>query len=199
MKYVITTPRLGLRRWKESDLPLVIAMNQDKEVMLYFPSTLSAEESLEFFLRIQRQIEDLGFGLWAVEKLDSKEYIGFTGFSIPAFESFFTPCVEIGWRLRKEYWGRGYATEAALASLTHGFEKWEWDRIVSFTSVFNLPSERVMQKIGMTKQGEFEHPSLPNGHRLCRHLLYEIRRDQAIGKNEIYSGFNSIDLGRVHE
>ena len=177
MKYIISTERLGLREWKGSDVDPCVAMNLDKEVMKYFPAIMNEEETRAMLKRIHARFSESGFGFYAVEKKSNNEFIGFTGFGIPVFESFFTPCVEIGWRFKKAEWGRGYATEAASACLKYGFENLLFDKIVSFTSVLNLNSERVMQKIGMKKIGEFDHPFIDATHRLCRHVVYEIRNE----------------------
>jgi RimJ/RimL family protein N-acetyltransferase len=151
-------------------------MNKDDEVMQYFPSVLTDEETIAMINRIRAHFEKHGFGLFALEKLSSKEFIGYTGFMIPSFESSFTPCVEIGWRLRKEDWGKGYATEAAKACLHYGFEVLGFEKIYSFTATINSRSEKVMQSIGMVKEGEFDHPKIALDHPLCRHVLYTIEK-----------------------
>jgi len=176
MEYIITTERLGLRRWTEDDYLPFAKMNKDKEVMQYFPSLLTDEETTAMINRINLHFEKHGFGLFALEKLSTKEFIGYTGFMVPSFESSFTPCVEIGWRLRKEDWGKGYATEAAKACLRYGFEVLGFKKIYSFTSTINLRSEKVMQSIGMIKEGEFDHPKIALDHPLCRHVLYTIEK-----------------------
>ncbi len=175
-KPCITTERLCLRHWKESDFTLFAVMNADEDVMRYFPSTLSDNETAAMIARIQAHFVTHGFGLFAVEKLDTKEFIGYTGFMVPRFESFFTPCIEIGWRIRKEEWNKGYATEAATACLQHGFQTLRFDKVYSFTSAINHPSEKVMQKIGLKKEGEFDHPAIAPGSPLCRHVLYKIEK-----------------------
>jgi RimJ/RimL family protein N-acetyltransferase len=172
--YIISTKRLGLRKWKDSDILPFAEMNADPEVMKYFPNIFSEAETRSMVKRIQSHFGRNGFGLFAVEIKATGEFIGFTGFSIPGFESFFTPCVEIGWRYKKEFWGRGYATEAARACLTYGFETLQLKRIVSFTSPLNVNSERLMKRIGMNYAGDFDHPLIRKDHVLCRHVLYEI-------------------------
>jgi RimJ/RimL family protein N-acetyltransferase len=171
---LIQTSRLILRPWQPADLPPFAAMNADPGVMRYFPSTLSPEQSAAFLNRIETHFNNHGFGVFALEEISSGDFIGYCGFMIPAFRAWFTPCVEIGWRLRPTSWGRGLATEAARACLAHGFGKLGFSRIYSFTATLNLPSERVMQRIGMRKEGEFDHPHLEKGHPLCRHVLYRI-------------------------
>ena len=176
MKYIITTERLGLRRWIDDDFLPFAKMNKDLEVMRYFPSLLNDEETTAMMGRIKAHFDKHGFGLFALEKLSTKEFIGYAGFMVPSFESYFTPCIEIGWRLRKEDWGKGYATEAAKACLHYGFETLRFDKIYSFTSTINLKSEKVMQAIGMIKEGEFDHPKIALDDRLCGHVLYSIKK-----------------------
>ena len=113
--------------------------------------------------------------MYAVEKRSTNEFIGYTGFMIPDFVSFFSPCVEIGWRIKREEWNKGYATEAAKACLGYGFDKLKFDEVYSFTSILNLPSEKVMQKIGMMKLSEFAHPKLSLDHPLSPHVLYKYK------------------------
>lgn len=129
--------------------------------------------------RIGQQFIAHSWGLYAVELLETRTFIGFTGFSIPRFESYFTPCVEIGWRYAKAAWGKGLATEAAAACLVYGFNSLGFDRIVSFTSEINECSIQVMQRIGMDFVGEFMHPNIDRGHVLCKHVLYDIKRPVA--------------------
>jgi ribosomal-protein-alanine N-acetyltransferase len=155
-------------------------MNSDEDVMKYFPAMLNRSETIAMMQRIDYHFEKNNFGLYTVEEKKSGTFIGFTGFSIPAFESFFTPCVEIGWRYQKEYWGQGFATEAAQACLQHGFNTLGFQQIFSFTSTLNLPSENVMKRIGMIKTGEFDHPNINITHRLCKHVLYCIDKPVAI-------------------
>lgn len=122
-----------------------------------------------------------GFGLWAVEAVDVADFVGFVGFSIPGFQAHFTPCVEIGWRLAFEHWGRGYATEAARAAVDCGFRRFGLEEIVSFTVRANWRSGRVMERLGMTRSAadDFEHPRLLPGHPLRPHVLYRLKRPVA--------------------
>ncbi|MFN8357597.1 MAG: GNAT family N-acetyltransferase [Spirosomataceae bacterium] len=173
--FVITTPRIGLRPWKDSDQAPFIQMNADPRVMEFFPSCLSADETLAMIERIQQFIKTNGFGFWAAELLQTQQFIGFIGLSMPRFEASFTPCVEIGWRLMPEFWGQGLATEGAAACLTYAFEQLNLNEVVSFTTVTNLRSMRVMQKIGMKHILNFMHPSLPINHPLSEHVLYQIQ------------------------
>jgi RimJ/RimL family protein N-acetyltransferase len=172
----LTTDRLLLRQWRDSDREPFAALNADPAVMEHFPRLVTREESDALIDRTAASIADHGWGLWAVEVRETGEFIGFTGLSIPTFEAPFLPGVEIGWRLAKGAWGNGYATEAARAALDFGFGPAGLSEILSFTATTNLPSQRVMQKIGMTYAEDFDHPRLPAGHRLQRHVLYRITR-----------------------
>lgn len=174
--YIISTNRLGLRLWTAADIPPFVDMNRDANVMRYFPALLSEQETHAMVQRIQTGFANNGFGLYAVELKNTNEFIGFTGFSIPRFESFFTPCVEIGWRLKHAAWGKGYATEAAKACLHYGFNTLGFDKVYSFTAAVNTPSENVMKKAGMIKAGEFNHPLLAPDSLLCRHVLYTMQK-----------------------
>jgi RimJ/RimL family protein N-acetyltransferase len=170
--YILSTARLGLRRWAPSDLEPFCQMNQDPEVMRYFPRLYTPEESAGMIKRIDAFFDETGYGLYALELRSTGEFIGYTGFSRPSFEHWFTPCTEIGWRLKQDAWGRGYATEAALACMDHGFRTLELNEVYSFTAVLNTRSEKVMQKIAMIRLGEFDHPKVEAGHPLQRHVLY---------------------------
>jgi RimJ/RimL family protein N-acetyltransferase len=176
--YILTTARLYLRKWLPSDIPPFATMNKDKAVMQYFPKTLTDEETVEMVTRINAHFEKHGFGLFAVENKLTKAFIGFTGFAIPSFKSFFTPCVEIGWRYKNEVWGQGFATEAAIACLHYGFETLRFDKVFSFTAMININSEKVMQRIGMTRIGYFDHPKIEKSSVLCRHVLYRITKEE---------------------
>jgi RimJ/RimL family protein N-acetyltransferase len=175
---IIETARLKLRPWRDDDLEPFAAINADPRVMEFFPSRLNREQSDAVATRIRDRFERHGYGLWAVELPELAPFIGFVGLSVPSFEAHFTPCVEIGWRLACEHWGRGYASEAALAVLEFGFNDLRLDEIVSFTTTTNQRSMRVMERIGMarTPEDDFDHPSLVEGHPLRRHVLYRISR-----------------------
>ena len=157
----IETERLILRSWKPEDLPLFIAMNKDEQVMRYFPAILSDGETMAFYKRIQDEFNQKGWGLYAVEIKSTGEFIGYVGLH------------EIGWRLAADYHNKGYATEAAR-SVFQLAKKPGIERLFSFTAKINAPSERVMQKIGMVKAGEFNHPKLSDASPLCVNVLYEI-------------------------
>lgn len=178
----ITTERLLLRQWYEEDLAPFAALNGDPEVMRYFPATLTPAESDEFARYIQGLIALQGWGLWAVEVRGGAPFVGFVGLNRPRFEAHFTPAIEIGWRLDRPYWGRGYATEAAAAALAFAFDELGYAEVVSFTSLLNKPSIRVMRRLGMTHDpaDDFDHPALADGP-LRRHVLYRIRRESPTG------------------
>lgn len=170
----LTTRRLVLRRWRESDREPFAALNADPEVMRYFPAPLTRAESDALVERAARHFDEHGFGPWAVEVIGGPPFIGFVGLSNVAFAAPFTPAVEAGWRLRREAWGRGYAAEAAAAALEYGFGALGLAEIVSFTVPANLRSRRVMERVGMRRDagGDFDHPRLPPGDPLRRHVLY---------------------------
>lgn len=176
MIYLETT-RLRFRDWEEADLIPFNNMNADKEVMRYFPKTLSAEESHLFYEAIISEIEECGYGLYAVDEKESNEFIGFIGFHKASFEADFTPCIEIGWRLKKEAWGKGYATEGAAACLHYGFTEKGFQDVYSFTAEINLPSQNVMNKIGMNFIKHFDHPRLQDESPLKKHVLYHIKQN----------------------
>src|SRR5262249_12885494 len=159
----LQTERLHLRRWRPGDRAPFAALNADPRVMEYFPALLSREDSDALVARIEAHFDRHGFGLWAVEIAGVTPFAGFIGLCFARFEAHFTPCVEIGWRLAADYWGRGFATEGARAALAFGFASLRLAEIVSFTTAGNLRSRRVMEKLGMTHQpsDDFDHPLLP--------------------------------------
>ncbi|MBS1828611.1 MAG: GNAT family N-acetyltransferase [Acidobacteria bacterium] len=171
---MIETPRLKLRLWRDSDRAPFAELNADPEVMRHFPATLTRAGSDDLVDRIERHYERHGFTVYAAERKDSGEFIGFIGLAAPEWEAYFTPCVEIGWRLAAKHWNQGFATEGARAALRYGFEVLGLKEIVSFAVVGNVASRRVMEKIGMRYEGEFDHPRLPEGHALRRHVLYRV-------------------------
>lgn len=171
----LETERLLLRRWKDSDLEPFAQLNGDKRVMELFPRMLTLEETRNFIEYIEDSFEKSQFGLWAVELKSTGAFIGFVGLWKPNFEASFTPCVEIGWRLAYEHWGNGYAPEAARAVLDDGFKRVKLNEIMSFTSIHNQKSIRVMEKLGLEKKDNFEHPQLPEGHFLRPHVRYSIK------------------------
>ncbi len=175
----IQTDRLLLRQWRSTDLPAFRAMSACDEVMKYFPNKLSATESDALADRLSKLISSRGWGLWAVEERSSKKFIGFTGLHQAPEALPFSPALEIGWRLSKESWGKGFATEAAKAALDFAFKKLESQEIVSFTSLNNLASQRVMQRIGLENtESNFLHPNIPADSPLKEHVLYKITSKQ---------------------
>ena len=172
----LRTERLTLRRWRDADRAPFAQMNADPRVMEFFPAPLSREESDALITRIEAGFDRHGFGLWALEVRETGEFIGFTGLAPPEFEAHFTPAVEVGWRLAAPAWGRGYATEAARAAIAFGFERAGLEEIVSMTSVLNERSRAVMERLGMSRDpaDDFDHPGIPAGHPLRRHVLYRL-------------------------
>ena len=175
---MLSTARLLLRAWRDEDRPAFAALNADPAVMEFFPGVLERAESDAMAERIRAHWARHGFGLWAVEVPGVAPFIGYVGLSAPRFEAAFTPCVEIGWRLAAAHWGRGYATEAARAALAHGFGELALTEIVSFTVPANGRSRAVMERLGMRRDPaeDFDHPLLPPGHPLQRHVLYRLGR-----------------------
>lgn len=195
------TDRLELRQWRESDLAPFAAMNADPVVMEHFPAPLDGAASEAMVDRARERIEQYGWGLYAVQIRDTGEFIGFTGLGVPRFEARFTPCVEVGWRLVRQAWGHGCASEAARAALWVGFESVGLDEIVSFTTTTNLRSQATMRRIGMTHNttDDFDHPMIQEGHRLRRHVLYRKSRaswqaDQASGQPGQQKGPRTPDV-----
>jgi RimJ/RimL family protein N-acetyltransferase len=169
--------RVVLRGWTADDLEPFAALNADPRVMEHYMAPLTRAQSDAFVReRIVSQFAKRGFGLWAVEVPSVAPFIGYVGLLEPSFEADFTPCVEIGWRLAFPYWGNGYATEGARVAIAFGFDEAGLDEIVSFTVPANRRSIAVMERLGMSYVGEFDHPNLPAGHQLRRHLLYRLTR-----------------------
>lgn len=174
MEIYMETERLILRSWKNEDRETFAEMNGNGNVMRYFPATLSVDESNAFVDRINAEFEETGFGLYAVEIKGTGEFIGYVGFHRFTFDASFSPGWEIGWRISDRFWHIGYAAEAARTCLKFAREKHLCDKLYSFTAVPNIPSENVMKRIGMSCQGTFMHPALPDGHLLKEHKLYSI-------------------------
>ncbi|PIE47017.1 MAG: GNAT family N-acetyltransferase [Gammaproteobacteria bacterium] len=191
MSKSIYTPRLKLRQWHMSDLKPFAQMNADPEVMRYFPTVLTESDSNALGNKIQKLIDQKGYGFWGVELLATQEFIGFAGLNEIDSDSELAKTLnmdknflEIGWRLAKKYWGKGYASEAAKAVLDFAFNDLLAESVYAFTAVVNQPSQKVMQRLGMvnTKQN-FNHPKVKQGHELERHCLYCINRDCRIELN----------------
>lgn len=196
----LRTGRLRLRRWLPSDRVPFAALNTDPQVMEHFPALLSRQDSDTFAARIEAHFDQHGFGLWAVEVPSVASFAGFVGLSIPGFEAHFTPCVEIGWRLAAPHWGRGYATEGARAVLAFAFQTLTLAEIVSFTVPGNVRSRQVMERIGMVHDSadDFDHPALPEEHRLRRHVLYRIART-ALANTRLQPAAASATMSRRRE
>jgi RimJ/RimL family protein N-acetyltransferase len=175
------SPRIVLRQWKDSDLGRLAEMNADPDVMRFFTKSLTRAESAAMLERLRGVIELKGWGLWAVD-VDGL-LAGFAGLWEPAFVSHFTPCVEIGWRFRKEYWGRGIARRAALEAESFAFRTLGLPELVSYTARGNARSRRLMERLGFSRdpRDDFLHPMLPEGHPLKAHVLYRKRANDPPG------------------
>ncbi len=178
----LRTARLLLRPFLPQDLEPFTALNVDPEVMRHFPALRDEAETRAAMARNAAALATDGFAPWAID-LPGTGWIGFCGLSVPTFSAPFTPCVEIGWRLAHAHWSHGYATEAAVAALTDGFGRVGLRQVVAFTAAGNHPSRRVMDRIGMVRDpaGDFDHPRVPYGHPLRRHVLYRISAPAAPG------------------
>jgi RimJ/RimL family protein N-acetyltransferase len=175
--------RVCLRRWRDEDREAFAAMSSDARVMEFFRISLSRVESDAMVDGIQKHFSEHDFGLWAIEVPGVAHFIGFAGLAVARFSAHFTPCVEIGWRIAFEHWGRGYATEAARLALGYGFGTLALPEVVSFTSATNHRSRAVMERLGMHRDpaDDFDYPSLPEGHPLRRHVLYRLGSDSYFG------------------
>ncbi|HLY35449.1 MAG TPA: GNAT family N-acetyltransferase [Candidatus Limnocylindria bacterium] len=173
----LRTERLILRQWTAEDREPFAALNADPEAMRYFPATLTRAQSDAMARAVTSVIEQRGWGLWAAEVIGGPRFIGFVGLTEPAFEAHFTPAVEVGWRLAREHWGHGYATEAARAAIDFGFHELGLEEIVAMVGTGNLRSRRVAERLGMTRDpvDDFDHPRVPDGP-LRRHVLYRLAR-----------------------
>jgi ribosomal-protein-alanine N-acetyltransferase len=178
------TERLWLRQWRDDDWAPFAALNADPEVMRHFPSTLDEQESNAFAYRNAALLEVHGYGLWAVEVLETGTFVGLTGLNRPLWQAAFTPCVEVGWRFARSAWGHGYATEAARAALAVAFGPLGLDEVVSFTAVANTRSRAVMERLGMTRDPaeDFDHPKLDPECPIRRHVLYRLPADRFDGQ-----------------
>ncbi|MGE6441810.1 GNAT family N-acetyltransferase [Psychrobacter sp. NPDC078409] len=175
----IETERLYLRQWQASDFAPFAEMNANPEVMEYFPKLLTTSMSNAIAKKCQSLINDNGWGFWAVSLKETDTFIGMVGLNHTHADMPFSPAVEIAWRLHNDYWGLGYATEAARASLNFAFDTLGLDEVVAFTAVINKRSQLVMERLGMTNtQENFFHPMLESNHRLAEHVLYKTTRQQ---------------------
>jgi RimJ/RimL family protein N-acetyltransferase len=171
--YILTTSRLGLRNWRSSDSLPFVEMCKDPKVMEFFPATLSEEETLSLIERLQLHFEKHGYTYFAVEVLETGEFIGFCGLAVQAWQSKYTPCVDMGWRLKQSAWGNGYATEAAKACLEAAKHKFGLQEVFAFTPDLNKASQHVMKKIGLEYVGDFQHPKIALDNRFKTCVAYK--------------------------
>ncbi|MBO9631866.1 MAG: GNAT family N-acetyltransferase [Chitinophagaceae bacterium] len=174
--YLFKSARLGFRNWTDADIAPFAALNADPVVMEFFPNTRTYDETASLVDKFRHDFEQNGFCFFAVDQLDTGAFIGFIGLNKPSFDAYFMPCVEIGWRLIKSVWGQGFATEGAIRCLEYAFDELNLEEVYSFTALINKRSERIMQKAGMEKVGEFSHPVLEAHHPLAMHSLYRLAR-----------------------
>lgn len=174
--YLFTSARLGFRNWQDSDIVPFAEMCADPEVMEFFPALLSLEETTSLVQRLSDQFDKHATTFFAVDKLEDRSFIGFIGMLHKKESCDFAPvpCMEIGWRLKRSSWGKGYATEGAKRCLNYCKEALNCLTVYSITPIPNVKSEHIMQKIGMTKTGEFNHPGLEKGTWLEQHVIYKI-------------------------
>ncbi|MEV4181396.1 GNAT family N-acetyltransferase [Streptosporangium canum] len=177
---MLETQRLVMRRWQETDREPYAALNADPEVTEFLPSALTPEQSDRMVDRIEAGFDRYGYGLWALEVRETRQFIGWTGLAVQTFEAHFTPAVEIGWRLARSAWGHGYATEAARAALAHGFEVAGLTEIVSMATVSNIRSHAVMERLGMTRDpaDDFDYPLAPVESPARHAVLYRLSADR---------------------
>jgi len=173
-RYLFKSERLGFRNWKSSDLAEMAEINADSEVMKFFPNIQNSSETQNFIERMQKQFADHGYCYFAVELINDSTFIGFIGIADQTYKADFTPCTDMGWRLNKKYWGKGYATEGAKRCIEYAFQELGLDKIFSIAPKINANSEAVITKIGMSKVKEFDHPLLLDDSRLKVCVLYEI-------------------------
>ena len=171
-EYLFTSDRLGFRNWREDDVQEMMAINSDAEVMAYFPSMQNEQQTIAFIKRMQNQFHEKGYCYYVVDRLDSNAFIGFIGLSWQTYQADFTPCVDIGWRLKKAEWNQGFATEGASRCLVYAFNDLNIETVYAVAPKENLKSEHIMQAIGMEKLREFDHPLLEMDSRLKRCVLY---------------------------
>ncbi|EAR00016.1 GNAT family N-acetyltransferase [Maribacter sp. HTCC2170] len=176
-EYLFKSERLGFRNWEENDLKELEIMNSDVEVMEHFPKTLAKKENKALFEKLRLHYKKHNHTYFATEILESGELIGFIGLVFQDYKTDFTPAVDIGWRLKKSAWGKGFATEGAKKCIDFGFNKLNLDKIIAICTVKNSKSENVMKKIGMNKIGEFNHPKLKEFPDLEKCICYGINKN----------------------
>ena len=197
---IIETPRLILRTWTDADLEPMCAINQDHQVMKHFPSLLSIDETTALVERINRHWDKHGYTLYAVQLKSTNAFIGFVGLLTVDFDAHFTPAIEIGWRLAAAYWDQGYATEAAAAVLDHGFTELKLPEIVSFTTICNIKSQRVMQKISLKHNAtdNFIYPKIDANNPLSNAVLYRITKDQYLATKKLATLWNLTNIQAIN-
>lgn len=171
-RYLFTSERLGFRNWRAADIDDMHEINSDEKVMEFFPAIPTKEQTTAFVARMTNQFENKGYCYFAVDKLENNRFIGFIGLSEQTYEADFTPCVDIGWRIKSSEWNKGYATEGAQKCLDYALNELKIEKIYSIAPKVNIKSEHIMAKIGLKKQCEFEHPLLVNNERLKTRVLY---------------------------
>lgn len=174
-KYIFTSERLGFRNWTADDLPEFAALNADEAVMEHFPKALTEQETSDFIDRLRTHFDKKGYNYFATELLETGEFIGFIGLADQDYDIHFNPATDIGWRLKKAAWGKGYATEGAKRCLEFAFNDLKLDRVIATCTLHNSKSENVMQKIGMKSMGEFMHPKLSDFPDYQRCIWYEVK------------------------
>lgn len=177
-KYIFRSERLGFRAWVNEDLEEFANLNADEEVMEHFPETLAKNEVEDFIRRLKEHYSENGYTYYATEILETQEFIGMIGLAFQKYKTEFTPAIDIGWRLKRTAWGKGYATEGAKRCLEYGFNELDIERIISICTINNRKSENVMKKMGMNKIGEFIHPEMINYPEYEKHFCYEICREK---------------------
>lgn len=175
---MLVTDRMVVRSWRDEDRAPFAAVNADPRVRRWFPGTLTRAESDATVDRFVAHEAEHGYTSWAVQDRATGAFVGMVGLMVPGFDPTFAhaaePCVEIGWRLGVEWWGEGRATEAARACLRYAFDDLALPEVVAFTVPDNVPSREVMRRLGMRHDpaGDFDHPGVPEGSPLRRHVLY---------------------------
>lgn len=177
-KYIFKSARLGFRNWDKTDLEEFSKLNADKEVMAHFPKILSEQETADFMFRLQKHFLDKGYTYFACQELDTQAFIGFIGLAYQEYQSDFTPAIDIGWRLKKSAWGKGYATEGAKRCLDYAFNHLNIQKIVAVCPLTNVKSEQVIKKIGMNRKGVFKHPKLTDYPELESCVWYDIEKKE---------------------
>ena len=176
-KYIFRSERLGFRNWSKDDLSEFSEINSDLEVMEHFPKPLSEQETAEFIVRLQNHYNKNGYNYFATEVLKTGELIGFIGLAYQDYDTAFNPATDVGWRLKKSAWGKGYATEGARRCLEYAFKDLKLERVISTCTLNNAKSENVMKKIGMIRKGEFYHPKLKDYPAYEKCVWYEIKNE----------------------